>query len=100
LGKATTMNKRTTRMRTLFGVAAALLLTLPSLVAAQDEPQHGGTLIYAIGSDPHTLNPAITTDAEALAVSCKMFNGLVWIDRDLVVQPELAESWDISEDGL
>lgn len=94
------MNKRMTRRWTLFRVAVALLLTVPSLVAAQEEPQHGGTLIYAIGSDAHTLNPAITTDVEALAVSCKMFNGLVWIDRDLEVQPELAQSWEISEDGL
>lgn len=33
-------------------------------------------------------------------VSCKMFEGLVVIDNDRMPQPQLAESWDISDDGL
>jgi peptide/nickel transport system substrate-binding protein len=95
---------RTQRRISAF-VSCAILVTLflPMAHGQGDsvgEPVRGGTLIFAIGGDPQTLNPAITTNVEALAVSCKMFNGLVWVDRDFVAQPELAESWDISEDGL
>lgn len=101
-GKVTRMKTHFVPKRLTLASLAGLLLLLVSspLVNAQGEAKHGGTLIYALGADVHTLNPAITTDVEALAVSCKMFNGLVWIDRNLEVQPELAESWDISEDGL
>ena len=82
--------------------AALCLFLIGAGQAQQDtaEPVQGGTLIFAIGGDPQTLNPAITTNVEALAVSCKMFNGLVWLNRDFEAQPELAESWEISEDGL
>lgn len=81
-------------------IVLAALLTLVATVSAQDEPTPGGTFIYAIGNDPQTLNPTLTTNVDTLAVTCKMFNGLVWLDRDFELQPELAESWEISEDGL
>lgn len=68
--------------------------------AQEQTPQRGGTLIFALGADPQTLNPAITTNVEALSVSCKAFNGLIWLNRDFEAQPELATSWEISEDGL
>lgn len=71
----------------------------PSFGAA-DVPRYGGTLVFAIGADPETLNPALTTGVEALGVGCKTFNGLVWLNRAWEAQPELAESWQIGKDGL
>jgi peptide/nickel transport system substrate-binding protein len=76
------------------------LLTLASLATAQETPRRGGTLVFAIGANPETLNPAVTTGVEALAVACKMFNGLIYLDRDWNPQPELAQSWTVSKDGL
>lgn len=67
---------------------------------AQEMPRYGGTLVVAIGANPETLNPAITTGVEALAVACKMFNGLTYLDRNWNPEPELAKSWTISQDGL
>ena len=73
----------------------------PAQTAAQSEtPRHGGTMVFAIGANPETLNPAVTTGVEALGVACKMFNGLVYLDRDWNPQPELARSWTVSKDGL
>ncbi len=76
------------------------LLAVPLAASAQQTPKRGGTLVFAIGSNPETLNPAVTTGVEALGVACKMFNGLVYLDRDWNPKPELAESWTVSKDGL
>lgn len=66
---------------------------------AADEPVRGGTLVVAISSDPGGLNPAITTSGATHTASELMFNGLVALDENLEPQPELAESWEISDDG-
>ena len=49
--------------------------------------------------DPPTLDPHLTTDATSAQVIVEVFGGLVTIDRNLDVVPDLAESWDISGDG-
>ena len=82
--------------------AAFLLLSflvLPLAVARADAPVPGGTFVFAIGSDPETLNPAITTGVEALAVDCKMFNGLTYRDRQGKPHPELATDWFVNKAG-
>jgi peptide/nickel transport system substrate-binding protein len=65
-----------------------------------DQPRYGGTLIITIAGNPPTLNPGLTTAADALVPACKMFNGLTWVDRSFAPQPELAESWKITDAGL
>ena len=49
--------------------------------------------------DPPTLDPHLTTDATSAQVIVEVFGGLVTIDKDLNVVPDLAESWDVSPDG-
>ena len=88
-------------MRILGAILAALTVVVASAAAgAQEAPKRGGTLVFAIGANPETLNPAVTTGVEALAVACKMFNGLVYLDRDWNPQPELARAWTVARDGL
>ncbi len=50
-------------------------------------------------SDPVTLDPHLTTDATSAEYIVEIFSGLVTIDRDLNLQPDLAEAWDVSADG-
>ena len=50
--------------------------------------------------DPPTLDPHLTTDATSAQIIIEIFGGLVTIDRDLNIVPDLAEDWDISLDGL
>ena len=50
--------------------------------------------------DPPTLDPHLTTDATSAQIIIEVFGGLVTIDRDLNVVPDLAEDWDVSSDGL
>ena len=49
--------------------------------------------------DPPTLDPHLTTDATSAQVIVEVFGGLVTIDKNLDVVPDLAESWGISADG-
>ncbi len=70
-----------------------------TIAAAQDEVTEGGTLVVAISSDPGQLNPAITTSGGVHTASELFFNGLVDLDENLEPVPELAESWDVEEDG-
>jgi oligopeptide transport system substrate-binding protein len=52
------------------------------------------------GADPITLDPALASDAGSAGYIVEIFGGLVTLDRDLKIVPDLAESWDVSPDGL
>ena len=52
-----------------------------------------------LGGDPLSLDPAIAGDASSAAYIVEIFGGLVTIDRDLNIVPDIAERWEISADG-
>lgn len=54
--------------------------------------------ITIVGGQPRTLDPALTHGGPSGPIG-SIFSGLVTLDTNLQVQSELAESWDISEDG-
>jgi len=61
----------------------------------------GGQAIYVSTTDMKTLNPVIRSDVAALFVIGNIFNTLVGtspIDGSNV--PDLADSWEMSEDGI
>ena len=63
--------------------------------------QPGGSLTFATISEPLTLNLAIANDAASSGVLGYVFDGLTetsWLTDQ--VEPALAESWKISDDGL
>jgi len=62
------------------------------------EPLEGGRFVR-LYVDPPTLDPHLTTDSTSAQIIVEVFGGLVTIDKDLNVTPDLAESWDISNDG-
>ena len=49
--------------------------------------------------DPPTIDPHVTTDATSARIIVEVFGGLVTIDPSLEIVPDLAESWDLSDDG-
>lgn len=58
------------------------------------------TLDFIFGSEPPTLDPALTEDTTSVWLVEQMFLALTDYDDDtLEVIPELATSWDMSEDG-
>ena len=60
-------------------------------------PLYGGTLVYADFTDFPTCNPATTSLPTALN---NIFDGLARFNSARELQPELAESWEIADDGL
>jgi len=65
-----------------------------------DEPSYGDALIEGTIGEPSTLIPMLASDSASHNVSGLIFNGLVKYDTDLSVIGDLAESWDISKNGL
>jgi peptide/nickel transport system substrate-binding protein len=64
------------------------------------EPAYGDTLIEGTIGEPSILLPMLAGDSASHSVAGLIFNGLVKYDTDLSVIGDLAESWDISPDGL
>ncbi len=59
-----------------------------------------GYIYYRLNADPTTLDPALITDVSSASVAAKLFNGLVRLNDELEIVPDIAERWEISVDGL
>ena len=66
---------------------------------AADDSRRGGTLVIALSDDPGHFNPGITTGFNVHAVTGSLFNGLVELDDNANPHPDLAESWEVSDDS-
>lgn len=74
----------------------ALLLT-SSAALAQEQ---GGTVVITTTPEPSTITNALSSAPTTAEVATKIFDGLLEYDMDLNPLPSLAESWEISDDGL
>ncbi len=55
---------------------------------------------FTVGSvGPVTLDPALAREGFSIGFIVELYSGLVSLDKDIKVVPELARSWDISPDG-
>lgn len=75
-----------------------------ALVAAISLCACGGSsediLILPIESDPICLDPQVADSKEAKLMIANCFEGLVRLNKDYKIIPGVAESWEISKDGL
>ena len=72
-------------------------LFLPAFVFSQD---YGDAFIEASIADARTLVPILASDSASSSVTGLIFNGLVKYDKDINLVGDLAESWEIEEEGL
>lgn len=80
--------------------AFALVAALVYVVITTDAPANGGAYTEAIAGSPQTLNPLVAAFNEPdRDLTSLMFNGLTKLRKDGAIQPDLAESWQVSEDG-
>ena len=91
------------RLPSVVLIAALLTIVLSVSTAAagsrQDGFPNGGSLNYGEYGRPATLDPITSNDMISLRLCELLFNGLVGIDEKQEIVPELAERWEISEDG-
>ncbi|ORJ61537.1 peptide-binding protein [Geothermobacter hydrogeniphilus] len=67
---------------------------------ADAKPAYGDTFIEASIGEPSNLLPILATDSASSEINGLVYNGLVRYDKNLKLEGELAESWDISPDNL
>lgn len=63
-------------------------------------PAYGDTFIQASIADIRGLIPNITSDGASHEVGSLIYSGLIKRDKDLNLVPDLAESWELSENCL
>ena len=64
-------------------------------------PVKGGTLTWGRGGDSVTLDLAQATDGESIKGGIQVLENLVMFKKDTMdVEPQLATSWTVSQDGL
>jgi ABC-type oligopeptide transport system substrate-binding subunit len=70
-------------------------------VASESSPNSAeGGVLRLVGGLPPTLDPALVQDSTSAEYVVHLYSGLVSLDRDLEVVPDLATRWEISADGL
>ncbi|MBV7387106.1 ABC transporter substrate-binding protein [Pasteurellaceae bacterium TAE3-ERU1] len=79
-----------------------LSLTAVALAVAVNAHAETKTLVYCSEASPSSFNPQLVTDGASIDASGQaIYNRLTEFKRGTTeVQPSLAESWEISDDGL
>lgn len=85
-----------------FLVALLLLLTLVGCGGtAQQSKQHAASIFRMnLGTEPPDLDPAKTDDLTSFTVLLPLMKGLTQLDAHMKPQPAMAQSWEVSPDGL
>lgn len=81
-------------------LAACSTTANPSSSSSTTSQGNADTFTYAISSNPTATNPIVTSDRWGLTVANMMYSPLVRVDGDGNQENELAESVNVSEDGM
>ena len=92
------MNKLVCKLAALSFVFGLSVNSFPNTILAK-EPVEGGVFVVGTGSEPETFNPDAAPNHPAKAVIENVMNKLVKINGNSQIVPDLAESWEFSEDG-
>ena len=102
-----TISRRTLFAGAALGIAAGSLAgktPLPGfspMIASAQDVQAGGTLTYGVSFDfDGTLDPQVTNYDSTIRVMLNVCEPLIWMPTATEFYPGLAESWEISDDGL
>ena len=90
------------------GKLLAVLLTAACLLSALSgcgSSNSGSTtananVVLAFDTDILSMDTKVATDGTSFSAQDMVISGLTKLSADGVVEPELAKSWDISEDGM
>lgn len=77
-----------------------LLILLMTGCGLRDQNRVQDVFRYNEPAGISSLDPAFARNQANIWATSQLFNGLVQLDKDLIVRPCIAKDWDISEDGL
>jgi peptide/nickel transport system substrate-binding protein len=101
-----------TTMFRVFHLIVLLLMILPLAACdktssqndvhqkADKPPAYGDILVRGDIGDASNLIPLLASDSASHAVGGMVFNGLVKYDKNMNIVGDLAQSWDVSQNGL
>jgi peptide/nickel transport system substrate-binding protein len=78
-------------------MSVALLFLWTAIILAQD---FGDAIVSGSIADARTLLPILASDSASADASGMIFNGLVKYDKDINLIGDLAQYWEIQEEGL
>jgi len=84
------MNKR------ILYILLSLVLLCSLLVGCQPKPE---ATLNLYGIDPYTLDPAVSSEMTSHEYIMQIFSGLVRLGDKLETAPDIARSWQTSQDG-
>ena len=99
------MNRQHTCVWRVIGVLVVSFTVLLSACSPSESNvavgNRTGVLHYGIGSEVQTLDPHVLSDTSAWEISSALFEGLIRLNAEtLEPEPGVAESWELSDDGL
>jgi oligopeptide transport system substrate-binding protein len=62
-------------------------------------PPAGEGVLNLYGTDPYTLDPAVSSEMTSHEYIMQIFSGLVRLDDNLEPAPDIAQRWQVSNDG-
>ena len=65
----------------------------------EETEQPGGGVFRRLWADPPTLDPHLTGDTTSAGVVVEIFSGLVSINTDLELVPDIAQEWQVDDTG-
>jgi len=81
-------------------ICSLLVFFLPNAICQPVSTITGkGKVLNLYGTDPLTLDPAISSEMTSHHYIMQLFSGLVRLDNNLEPAPDIAQEWQVSDDG-
>ncbi len=80
-------------------LATASATRQASQAGAQPGEVQEDAVLVRLGDDPPTLDPHLSVDTSSSLYIVEIYGGLVTIDQNLEIAPDLARDWSVSDDG-
>lgn len=78
-------------------VMLLMLVSTPTMAEAKSEDND---LVVALQADATNLDPHVSGNGISNLMTLTMYETLIYFDENLELQPRLAESWEMSDDGM
>jgi oligopeptide transport system substrate-binding protein len=85
----------------IFSVVLLISLLVAGCQCGQETspPPAGEWVLNLYGIDPYTLDPAVSSEMTSHGYIMQFFSGLVRLDDNLEPAPDIAQKWQVSNDG-